>query len=56
VESVALVSAFDLPELVEAHMALLGLHPFSNRSDNVLKLPVFAEIQEPRAQAGGRVY
>jgi hypothetical protein len=45
-----------LPELVKAHMALLGLHPFSNRSDNVIKLPVFAEIQEPRAQAGGRVY
>jgi hypothetical protein len=26
-----------LPELVEAHMALLGLQPFSNSSDNVLK-------------------
>ena len=42
-----------LPDLVEAHMAQLGLQPFSNRSDNVLKPPVFTEIQEPPAQVVG---
>ena len=42
-----------LPDLVEAHMAQLGLQPFSNRSDNVLKPLVFTEIQEPPAQAVG---
>jgi len=42
-----------LPELVEAHMALLGLQPFSNSSDNVLRPPVFIEIQDPPAQAVG---
>ena len=52
-ESVALVSAFDLPELVEAHMALLGLQPFSNSSDHILKPLAFTEIQVPRAQAVG---
>ena len=42
-----------LPELVEAHLALLGLQPFSNSSDSVFKPPVFTEIQEPSAQAVG---
>jgi hypothetical protein len=42
-----------LPDLVEALMAQLGLQPFSNRSDNVLKPLVFTEIQEPPAQAVG---
>ena len=42
-----------LPDLVEAHMAQLGLQSFSNRSDNVLKPPVFTEIQEHPAQAAG---
>ena len=42
-----------LPELVDAHMALLGLQPFSNSSGNVLKPPIFTEIQEPPVQAVG---
>jgi hypothetical protein len=42
-----------LPELVKAHMALLGLQPFSNSSDHILKPPVFTEIQEPPVQAVG---
>jgi len=42
-----------LPELVEAHRALLGLQPFSNSSDHILKPPVFTEIQERPAQAVG---
>jgi hypothetical protein len=42
-----------LPDLVKAHMALLGLQRFSNSSDNVLEPPVFTEIQEPPAQAFG---
>ena len=33
-----------LPDLVEAHMALLGLQSFSNRSDNLLRPPIFTEI------------
>ena len=42
-----------LPDLVEAHMEQLGLQPFSNRSDNVLKPLVFTDIQESPAQAVG---
>jgi hypothetical protein len=42
-----------LPELVEAQMAQLGLQPFSSSSGNVLKPPVFTEIQESPAQAVG---
>ena len=33
-----------LPDLVEAHMALLGLQSFSHRSDNLLRPPIFTEI------------
>lgn len=42
-----------LPELMEAHMAQLGLQPLPNSSDNMLKPPVFTEIQKPPAQAVG---
>ena len=42
-----------LPDLVEAHMAQLGLQRVSARPDNVSAPPVFMEIQQHPAEAIG---
>jgi hypothetical protein len=44
-----------LPDLVETHMAQLGLQLVASRPDNVLAPPAFAEILEHAVQAVGQI-
>ena len=45
-----------LPDLVEAHMAQLGLGPFLDRRDNVLTPLDFPDIEEHSAQRSDNSY
>ena len=44
-----------LPDLVEAHLAQLGLQVVGGRPDNGLAPPAFAEIREHAGQAVGQI-